>query len=82
MQAIWPETAPIDNVVPTGVMMVLELPLALQLQLVVSVLAMLLTENMSNSCKNFLAADRPMEKLLGALRADLAEAMINLRKRT
>lgn len=62
-------------------MMVLELPLALQLQLVVSVLAMLLTENMSNSCKNFLAADRPMEKLLDALRADQAEAMINLHKR-
>jgi len=81
MQAIWPETAPIDNVVPTGVMMVLELPLALQLQLVVSVLAMLLTENMSNSCKNFLAADRAMEKLLDGLRADLAAAMINLRKR-
>jgi len=48
MLAIWHEIVQTDSVVQTGVTMLLSL------QLVALVLAMLLTENMSNSCKNFL----------------------------
>jgi hypothetical protein len=43
-----------DNVVPTGATTVLEVPLALHLQLGVLGLAMLLTENMRHAILPFL----------------------------